>query len=63
MLTDGRFEFFIDSIIIKVWELGPGPNGTTELAFEAHAEKTGTVCLGNGVAHIRKSSGVVPSTN
>jgi len=50
-----------DSIIIKVWELGPGPNGTTELAFEAHAEKTGTVCLGNGVAHIRKSSGVAPS--
>lgn len=46
---------------IKVWELGPGPVGTgmTEFAFEARAHKTGGLCLGDGVALIRKSPNVM----
>jgi acyl dehydratase len=41
-----------DSVVVKVWKLGPGPagTGTTELAFEAHARSTGTLALGQGVA-------------
>jgi len=41
-----------DSIVVKVWKLGPGPagTGTTELAFEAHAKTTGKLALGQGVA-------------
>ena len=28
----------------SIWEVGPGPNGTTELAFEAKDLTTGKVC-------------------
>ena len=33
-----------DSIQTSIWEVGPGPNGTTELAFETKNLTTGKVC-------------------
>ena len=32
-----------DSIQTSIWEVGPGPNGTTELAFETQNLTTGKV--------------------
>jgi len=33
-----------DSIQTSIWEVGPGPNGTVELAFETKNLNTGKVC-------------------
>jgi len=33
-----------DSIQTSIWEVGPGPNGTTELTFETKNLTTGKVC-------------------
>jgi peroxisomal enoyl-CoA hydratase 2 len=33
-----------DSIQTSIWEVGPGPNGVTELAFETKNLTTGKVC-------------------
>ena len=34
-----------DSIQTSIWEVGPGPNGTTELAFETKNTATGKVSI------------------
>ena len=34
-----------DSIQTSIWEVGPGPNGTTELAFETKNTTTGKVSI------------------
>jgi len=46
-----------DSIQTSIWEVGPGPNGTTELAFETKNLTTGKVVLGSGVAYVKKQRG------
>jgi len=43
-----------DSIQTSIWEVGPGPNGTIELAFETKNLTTGKIVLGSGAAHVRK---------
>lgn len=45
-----------DTLEIKAWELGPGPNGTTEFAFETINTSTGKPALGGGVVYIQKES-------
>ncbi|KAH7928337.1 Thioesterase/thiol ester dehydrase-isomerase [Leucogyrophana mollusca] len=38
-----------------IWEMGPGPNGTTEVNFVTKNTTTGKVVLGSGVAFVRKA--------
>ncbi|KAI5119461.1 hypothetical protein M0805_007195 [Coniferiporia weirii] len=51
-----------DALETAIWELGPGPagTGTTEVAFVTTNLATGKVCLGAGVAHVKKA--VTPAT-
>ncbi|KAG6819901.1 hypothetical protein H0H93_007538 [Arthromyces matolae] len=44
-----------DALETQVWEVGPGPNGTTEVTFVTKNLVTGKVALGGGVAFIRKA--------
>ncbi|EPS93283.1 hypothetical protein FOMPIDRAFT_1026592 [Fomitopsis schrenkii] len=43
-----------DALETSVWEVGPGPNGTTEVTFVTKNVNTGKICLGAGVAYIKK---------
>jgi len=43
-----------DALETAVWEVGPGPDGTTEVTFVTKNVSTGKVCLGAGVAYIKK---------
>jgi len=38
-----------------IWEVCPGPDGTTEVAFIANNLTTGKVSLGGGIAYVKKS--------
>jgi len=44
-----------DKLQTSVWEVGSGPNGTTEVSFETKNVTTGKVALGGGIAYIKKS--------
>ena len=44
-----------DALETSIWEVGPGPNGTTEVAFITKDATTGKVCLGAGVAYVIKT--------
>ncbi|KAL6302250.1 peroxisomal dehydratase [Sparassis latifolia] len=44
-----------DALETSVWEVGPGPNGTTEVTFETKNLTTGKVCLGAGIAYVKKA--------
>ena len=46
---------------ISIWDLGPGPDGHTSIAFEARNGK-GSLCLGEGRAYVIKKK-VLPETN
>jgi len=43
-----------DKLQTNIWEVGSGPNGTTEVAFETKNLNTGKVVLGSGVAYVIK---------
>ncbi|KAI9567734.1 MaoC like domain-containing protein [Boletus coccyginus] len=43
-----------DELETQAWEVGPGPDGTTEIAFITKNVTSGKVALGNGVAFIKK---------
>ncbi|KAF8336332.1 MaoC like domain-containing protein [Cantharellus anzutake] len=44
-----------DTLETKVWELGSGPDETTEYVFTTTNLTTGKPCLSNGLAYIKKS--------
>lgn len=44
-----------DELETQAWEVGPGPDGTTELAFVTKNLTSGKVALGNGIAYIHKA--------
>ncbi|KIK98865.1 hypothetical protein PAXRUDRAFT_823366 [Paxillus rubicundulus Ve08.2h10] len=44
-----------DELETQAWEVGPGPNGTSEIAFITKNVTSGKVALGNGVAFIKKA--------
>ncbi|EMD36906.1 hypothetical protein CERSUDRAFT_114818 [Gelatoporia subvermispora B] len=44
-----------DALETSIWEVGVGPNGTTEVAFVTKNVTNGKLCLGNGVAYIKKA--------
>ncbi|KIJ39580.1 hypothetical protein M422DRAFT_257639 [Sphaerobolus stellatus SS14] len=44
-----------DQIETYVWEVGPGPTGTTELTFVTKNLTSGKQSLGNGIAYVKKS--------
>ncbi|KAI0943066.1 hypothetical protein AcV7_002310 [Taiwanofungus camphoratus] len=44
-----------DALETSVWEVGPGPQGTTEVTFVTKDVTTGKVCLGAGIAYVKKS--------
>jgi peroxisomal enoyl-CoA hydratase 2 len=46
-----------DKLQTSIWEVGKGPNGTTEVAFETKNLTTGKVVLGGGVAYLLTKSG------
>jgi len=50
-----------DTLDISIWDLGPGPKGSTSIAFEARNSK-GSLCLGEGQAYVVKKK-VLPETN
>jgi len=43
-----------DALKTNIWEVGPGPDGTTEVAFETVNTSTGKVVLGSGLAYVVK---------
>ena len=43
-----------DRLETSLWEVGEGPNGIVELAFQTKNTATGKVVLGNGVAYVIK---------
>ncbi|THG99703.1 hypothetical protein EW026_g2698 [Hermanssonia centrifuga] len=43
-----------DELETSMWEVGSGPNGTTEIAFVTKDLVTGKICLGAGVAYVKK---------
>ncbi|KIK68669.1 hypothetical protein GYMLUDRAFT_68519 [Collybiopsis luxurians FD-317 M1] len=45
-----------DALETQIWEVGPGPNGTTEVTFVTKNLRTGKDALGGGIAYIVKSS-------
>ena len=51
----------IDTLNISIWNLGPGPKGSTSIAFEARNGK-GSLCLGEGRAYVVKKN-VLPETD
>lgn len=44
-----------DALETSIWEVGPGPDGTTELTFVTKNLSSGKVCLGAGIAYVKKS--------
>ncbi|KAF8153020.1 peroxisomal dehydratase [Crassisporium funariophilum] len=46
-----------DKLETSIWEVGKGPHGTTEVAFETKNLATGKVALGGGVAYVVKKAG------
>jgi len=44
-----------DALETQVWEVGPGPNGTTEVSFVTKNLTSGKVALGGGIAYIKKA--------
>jgi peroxisomal enoyl-CoA hydratase 2 len=45
-----------DGLETRIWEMGPGPDETTEVAFETKNVNTGKVVLGGGTAYVKKDS-------
>ena len=45
-----------DALETAIWEMGPGPDGTTEVAFVTKDVDSGKVCLASGVAYVRKAA-------
>ncbi|KIL66063.1 hypothetical protein M378DRAFT_161290 [Amanita muscaria Koide BX008] len=43
-----------DVLEIQIWEVGPGPEGTTEVTFVAKDLNTGKDVLGGGIAYVLK---------
>ncbi|KAF8639171.1 hypothetical protein AX17_001658 [Amanita inopinata Kibby_2008] len=43
-----------DALETQIWEIGPGPNGTTEVTFVTKNVNTGKIVLGNGIAYVAK---------
>ncbi|KAF6751706.1 peroxisomal dehydratase [Ephemerocybe angulata] len=46
-----------DALETSIWEVGKGPNGSTEVAFETKNLTTGKVVLGSGLAYVVKKQG------
>lgn len=44
-----------DELETSIWEVGPGPDGTTELAFVTKDLQSGKICLSNGIAYVKKA--------
>ena len=44
-----------DALEVSIWEVGKGPDGTTEVAFQTKDLNSGKIVLGGGVAYVRKS--------
>lgn len=43
-----------DRLETSIWEVGKGPNGTVELAFQTKDLTTDNIVLGSGVAYVTK---------
>lgn len=45
-----------DELETSMWEVGPGPNGTVEIAFVCKNTTSGKIAIANGVAHVMKKT-------
>ncbi|KAF7762145.1 hypothetical protein Agabi119p4_8738 [Agaricus bisporus var. burnettii] len=45
-----------DKLETQAWEVGPGPEGTTEVTFITKNMTSGKVCIGGGIAYVKKPS-------
>ncbi|KAK2460826.1 hypothetical protein APHAL10511_007296 [Amanita phalloides] len=45
-----------DALEVQIWEVGPGPKGTTEVTFVTKNLNTGKIVLGGGIAYVVKPS-------
>jgi len=45
-----------DKLETSIWDVGQGPNGTVEVAFETKNLATGKVALGGGIAYVVRKS-------
>lgn len=43
-----------DALETSIWEVGPGPDGTTEVTFVTKDLTSGKICLGGGIAYVKK---------
>ncbi|EJD01869.1 peroxisomal dehydratase [Fomitiporia mediterranea MF3/22] len=43
-----------DTLETSIWEVGTGPDGTTEVTFETKNLASGKVCIGGGIAYVKK---------
>lgn len=43
-----------DALETSIWDVGPGPNGTTEVAFVTKNLNSGKICLSAGVAYVTR---------
>ncbi|KAH8112825.1 peroxisomal dehydratase [Phellopilus nigrolimitatus] len=43
-----------DTLEMSIWDVGLGPSGTTEVAFVMKNLSTGKLCLGAGVAYVKR---------
>jgi acyl dehydratase len=43
-----------DTLETSMWEVGPGPDGTTEVSFVTKNVDTGKIVLGSGIAYVKK---------
>ncbi|KAK7467272.1 hypothetical protein VKT23_004329 [Stygiomarasmius scandens] len=46
-----------DALETQIWEVGPGPDGTTEVTFITKNLNSGKIALGDGCAFIKKTPG------
>jgi peroxisomal enoyl-CoA hydratase 2 len=46
-----------DALETSIWEVGKGPKGTVEVAFETKNLTTGKIVLGSGLAYVLKGTG------
>ncbi|KAF9011926.1 peroxisomal dehydratase [Cyathus striatus] len=44
-----------DALETSIWEIGPGPKGSTEIGFETKNLTTGKIVLGQGLAYVVKA--------
>lgn len=46
--------FYLDHLVLKIWEVGSGPDGTTELTYVLNDLTTGETVIDRAAAYVKK---------